>query len=716
MSTHKKETGLGRRVQRSRSSVGPGTIARCLQKMIAKVECDTLQPQPGCEKFDPLKASKASDNLCNSRTLLPSVTRTLCLWRDEEDQEYHLTVFRVDRDEVFLDLPLSGLLTGNVTYDNSRPLWHEVTIIHDAGQRVQRLVFNLKTSASDRDQARDFNTKVTHVLEDILTSQVVANQDRDEGRGDGEGDLTQPVAATEESATLETMFTATPVTMATSKPQQPLLGAEAPSMAGGDFTAQGRLGVPLTGSSTQQITAALAAAIQAGNVQQAQEMAAALAHSHAPINVSFDTAAQERKAREQEIGVTVHVEDRESAGLTLNEVKVRPSDAIIDLKRNFLGKYGFPLEVQKWIIGNRICGDDETLGKCEVNTSGHTLYLYLLNARAANITRDDHKQHWQARGAASAQAAGNSMRPVSSSDYETMNLLAAGPPAVTSASTPSNQDYVLLPPQGQGQGQAAPQGGATRQQSQLSAQSSSSSLAATSFGLPDFRGNLDPGTGPTSGQRGQGQGGTLVAEVAGQTGEEAQGGVVTAEGMQYQEHEEESLPQGWQCESCTFINQPTRPGCELCGSPRPASYKVPSNYVVSEEERQRLEREQRLEALMQQTSGQAWSPGWGEGGAVDPTTPQAPNPNLSPEQLDLILRFNDAVQTHIHTPGRNRGDESLDPSSILQRGATSQLAPSGVRQPVQNAELGDDVPDRGVNLLGWASEEEEEEETSHAHA
>lgn len=122
--------------------------------------------------------------------------------------------------------------------------------------------------------------------------------------------------------------------------------------------------------------------------------------------------------------------------------------------------------------------------------------------------------------------------------------------------------------------------------------------------------------------------------------------------------------------------------------------------------------------LCLQTSGQAWSPGWGEGGAADPTTPQAPNPNLSPEQLDLILRFNDAVQTHIHTPGRNRGDESLDPSSILQRGATSQLAPSGVRQPVQNAELGDDVPDRGVNLLGWASEEEEEEEeeTSHAHA
>ena len=58
--------------------------------------------------------------------------------------------------------------------------------------------------------------------------------------------------------------------------------------------------------------------------------------------------------------------------------------------------------------------------------------------------------------------------------------------------------------------------------------------------------------------------------------------------------------QGWQCETCTLINQPTRPGCEACGSPRPADYQVPSSYVVSEEERERLKREQELEAIMQQ--------------------------------------------------------------------------------------------------------------------
>ena len=65
----------------------------------------------------------------------------------------------------------------------------------------------------------------------------------------------------------------------------------------------------------------------------------------------------------------------------------------------FLGKYGFPPEVQKWIIGKRICKDEETLSKCEVNCSGHTLYLYLLRASAVNISREDYKRQWHPHAA-----------------------------------------------------------------------------------------------------------------------------------------------------------------------------------------------------------------------------------------------------------------------------------------------------------------------------
>ncbi|XP_057680874.1 ranBP-type and C3HC4-type zinc finger-containing protein 1 isoform X1 [Corythoichthys intestinalis] len=37
-------------------------------------------------------------------------------------------------------------------------------------------------------------------------------------------------------------------------------------------------------------------------------------------------------------------------------------------------------------------------------------------------------------------------------------------------------------------------------------------------------------------------------------------------------------PQGWPCPSCTYINKPTRPGCEICGANRPDSYIVPGEY------------------------------------------------------------------------------------------------------------------------------------------
>uniref|UniRef100_A0A3Q3W7K6 RanBP-type and C3HC4-type zinc finger-containing protein 1 n=1 Tax=Mola mola TaxID=94237 RepID=A0A3Q3W7K6_MOLML len=37
-------------------------------------------------------------------------------------------------------------------------------------------------------------------------------------------------------------------------------------------------------------------------------------------------------------------------------------------------------------------------------------------------------------------------------------------------------------------------------------------------------------------------------------------------------------PFGWACTSCTFLNKPTRPGCEMCGGERPQDYVVPHVY------------------------------------------------------------------------------------------------------------------------------------------
>ncbi|TRZ09746.1 hypothetical protein HGM15179_017356 [Zosterops borbonicus] len=53
-----------------------------------------------------------------------------------------------------------------------------------------------------------------------------------------------------------------------------------------------------------------------------------------------------------------------------------------------------------------------------------------------------------------------------------------------------------------------------------------------------------------------------------------------------------SPDQGWPCPRCTFLNKPTRPGCEMCSSPRPEGYRVPGGHRPDPAEQRRLQREQ----------------------------------------------------------------------------------------------------------------------------
>ncbi|KAJ6655867.1 hypothetical protein lerEdw1_004637 [Lerista edwardsae] len=49
---------------------------------------------------------------------------------------------------------------------------------------------------------------------------------------------------------------------------------------------------------------------------------------------------------------------------------------------------------------------------------------------------------------------------------------------------------------------------------------------------------------------------------------------------------------GWECPSCTYVNRPTWPGCEMCCAERPQGYVVPEAYQPGEEELARLKREE----------------------------------------------------------------------------------------------------------------------------
>uniref|UniRef100_A0A3P9LA94 RanBP-type and C3HC4-type zinc finger-containing protein 1 n=1 Tax=Oryzias latipes TaxID=8090 RepID=A0A3P9LA94_ORYLA len=52
-----------------------------------------------------------------------------------------------------------------------------------------------------------------------------------------------------------------------------------------------------------------------------------------------------------------------------------------------------------------------------------------------------------------------------------------------------------------------------------------------------------------------------------------------------------SSSQGWSCPSCTYINKPTRPGCEICSTNRPESYIVPGGYQPDALELRRIQQE-----------------------------------------------------------------------------------------------------------------------------
>ncbi|XP_051549095.1 ranBP-type and C3HC4-type zinc finger-containing protein 1-like [Myxocyprinus asiaticus] len=57
----------------------------------------------------------------------------------------------------------------------------------------------------------------------------------------------------------------------------------------------------------------------------------------------------------------------------------------------------------------------------------------------------------------------------------------------------------------------------------------------------------------------------------------------------------------WSCPECTFLNKPTRPGCEMCSTARPENYKVPDLYQPDEEESRRLQQEELASMQYQQT-------------------------------------------------------------------------------------------------------------------
>ena len=56
--------------------------------------------------------------------------------------------------------------------------------------------------------------------------------------------------------------------------------------------------------------------------------------------------------------------------------------------------YGFPPDIQKWIIGQQIANDESTLAQCGVSNSGASLFLYLVSAQSVGLTPEKFREKY----------------------------------------------------------------------------------------------------------------------------------------------------------------------------------------------------------------------------------------------------------------------------------------------------------------------------------
>ncbi|XP_051952498.1 ranBP-type and C3HC4-type zinc finger-containing protein 1 [Xyrauchen texanus] len=235
-----------------------------------------------------------------------------------------------------------------------------------------------------------------------------------------------------------------------------------------------------------------------------------------------------------EISLAVVVEDASSSCCVT--VKVFPHSTIGALKQQVFTDYGFHPRVQRWVIGQSLCSDHRSLASYGVQYNGDTAFLYLISARQAHLSRGLYQQDQESALLMPA--------PVLTSNQPHQEPDANGPVALNTASRP----YSTLP---------------TRLHNSHNTLSNSAG-GTERLGLGEIRDLIN---------------------------------------LEIPQLNEALVPKrtntqlGWACPTCTYINKPTRPGCEMCSADRPEGYTVPGNYRPDALELRRIQQEK--EAIRQ---------------------------------------------------------------------------------------------------------------------
>lgn len=240
------------------------------------------------------------------------------------------------------------------------------------------------------------------------------------------------------------------------------------------------------------------------------------------------------------------------------------------------------MQVQKWIIGKKIPKPTETLLDLNVRQTGHTVFLYLLSGKTVGLRRSDTDQLGRSHAASVSSTA-------SGSAGTRVPLERAPDSPGPLRRTTSIPEFV---------GVSQPSGRSER-------------LPTVQDSPPSSFSNHEQSRGPTTLPSNFPQRATIgdmnirdIVQLLHDQGDlgsspDPQGSFVNNL-LAAQPAAEERPRDGWACAACTFINQPTRPGCEICSADRPQGYVVPDGASLDERERQRIAEEERSEALFQQ--------------------------------------------------------------------------------------------------------------------
>ncbi|XP_052713059.1 ranBP-type and C3HC4-type zinc finger-containing protein 1-like isoform X1 [Crassostrea angulata] len=301
----------------------------------------------------------------------------------------------------------------------------------------------------------------------------------------------------------------------------------------------------------QRLVELLQAAINSNDKEAAAKHAGSLAVTAAKVTITLDPGSL-KNIKDTEFSIKVYVEDREASGgcITLN---VKPSETVKDLKLRMCLKHSFPVEVQKWIIGKRIPPDSETLQKARV-TPGQAVYLYLISPKSVGLTKEKFME-------------------------DRLKML--------------HNQYPVVQKQGPSNfaesGPYIPMGTPVTPKTPLSTQPPSRQRSEPYSGSSTGGGGITPKVRPT-----------VVTQPSLEEFEVIPANPVFKDPSQPKNNKQTtSIQTGWVCPACTYINQPTRPGCEICATNRPLNYQVPDGYKMTREEEERIRREREQEEQTQ---------------------------------------------------------------------------------------------------------------------